>query len=247
MKMELTRNEYRTRIFESDMSGYAKLVCLAIMEYAGYGKTTCYPSQDTIAQDCSISRNTVRAATKEAQNAGYFTTELIRPKHARFSIIEYTFPYVECAAHEQSNAQRVEQSVDLSNERSPAAQEPYKPIEPVKPKKIITKKVFSKPENVSDDVWQDFLLLRKEKKAAVTKTALEGIQREADKLGWTLQQALKVCCARGWQGFNASWVQKDQSTNQQGENTNAITAKDQSRRDAIMRGALEGAKECGLI
>jgi hypothetical protein len=37
-------------------------------------------------------------------------------------------------------------------------------------------------------------------------TAVKAIQREADKAGYTLQQALETCCERGWAGFKADWV-----------------------------------------
>lgn len=63
------------------------------------------------------------------------------------------------------------------------------------------------PDGVSETVWSDFLSIRKAKRAPLTQTALEAIQREADKAGLSLQQALQVCCARGWQGFKAEWVQ----------------------------------------
>jgi hypothetical protein len=56
-------------------------------------------------------------------------------------------------------------------------------------------------------VWQDWLKLRKAKKAAVTQTALDGIQREADKARVSLQTVLETCCERGWTGFKAEWMQ----------------------------------------
>ncbi len=67
------------------------------------------------------------------------------------------------------------------------------------------------PSGVSDSVWQDFKKLRRAKKAAITDTALAGIQREANKAGVTFEQALKTCCERGWTGFNADWVKADQA------------------------------------
>lgn len=61
------------------------------------------------------------------------------------------------------------------------------------------------PDGVSDSVWQDF---KKSRKVKITKTALEGIEREAAKAGWSLESALKECCSRGWRGFKAEWVDK---------------------------------------
>lgn len=63
---------------------------------------------------------------------------------------------------------------------------------------------------VDAQVMDDWLDLRKEKKAKVTKTAIDGIAREAGKAGLSLNDALKMCCERGWQGFNASWLMQKQ-------------------------------------
>lgn len=70
------------------------------------------------------------------------------------------------------------------------------------------------PDGVDETVWQDFLKLRKAKKAPVTDTAIDGIRREADKAGMTLADALAMCCKRGWQGFDADWVKDKSGPNQ---------------------------------
>jgi uncharacterized protein YdaU (DUF1376 family) len=66
--------------------------------------------------------------------------------------------------------------------------------------------VAAPPEAVSESVWLDFVALRKAKKAVVTNTAISGIQREAKKANITLEQALRLCCERGWVGFRAEWL-----------------------------------------
>lgn len=63
-----------------------------------------------------------------------------------------------------------------------------------------------RPDDVPEATWNDFLSMRKAKKAPLTDTALAGIRREAAKAGITLAEALACCCARGWQGFKADWV-----------------------------------------
>jgi len=68
------------------------------------------------------------------------------------------------------------------------------------------KKTIAPPFGVTESVWQDWLQLRKAKKAAVTQTAVDGIEREARKAGVSLQVALETCCARGWTGFKAEWM-----------------------------------------
>ena len=68
------------------------------------------------------------------------------------------------------------------------------------------KNTVAPPVGVTESVWQDWLSLRKTKKAAVTQTAIDGIAREASKAGVSLQVALETCCARGWTGFKADWL-----------------------------------------
>ena len=63
-----------------------------------------------------------------------------------------------------------------------------------------------RPEKISDEIWEDFVLLRKRKKAPITKTAIDGIEREAKKINWSLERELQKMCQRGWQGFNSGWV-----------------------------------------
>jgi len=64
---------------------------------------------------------------------------------------------------------------------------------------------------VSPQIVKDFKAIRRLKKAAITKTAVDGIKREAGKAGLTLEAALEMCCERGWSGFKAEWVTGDRS------------------------------------
>jgi uncharacterized protein YdaU (DUF1376 family) len=76
-------------------------------------------------------------------------------------------------------------------------------------------KTLSAPDGVSPATWSDFVQVRKAKKAAITESAIKGIEREARKAGWSLEKALVECCARGWAGFKAEWVNKDQGNKTQ--------------------------------
>ena len=68
-----------------------------------------------------------------------------------------------------------------------------------------------RPDDVSEQTWADFLELRKSKRAPLTATALAGIAREADKAGMSLQDAIALCCERGWQSINARWISEKSS------------------------------------
>ena len=78
-----------------------------------------------------------------------------------------------------------------------------------KPIKRNTATFVAPPDGVSLSVWKDFLKIRAAKKAPMTDTALDGIRQEAEKAGITLADALSTCCARGWQGFKAKWLDDD--------------------------------------
>lgn len=62
------------------------------------------------------------------------------------------------------------------------------------------------PNDVSQEVWQDWLQLRKAKKAPVTQTVLNSAISEAEKAGMSLNAFLTIWCARGSQGLEAAWL-----------------------------------------
>ena len=65
---------------------------------------------------------------------------------------------------------------------------------------------------IREDLLKEWVAIRKKKKAGeVTELVINGIIREANKLGWTLEQAIIYCCENSWQGFNASWVKQNKS------------------------------------
>jgi hypothetical protein len=66
------------------------------------------------------------------------------------------------------------------------------------------------PEGVDAAVWDDWLTLRKAKRAPVTATVLEGARTEAAKAGLTLEAFLRVWCRRGSQGLEAAWLKADE-------------------------------------
>jgi hypothetical protein len=101
------------------------------------------------------------------------------------------------------------------------------------------KKAIECPAGVEKGVWSDFQQLRKQKRSPITQTALEGFQREAGKAGIGLNDALKECCARGWQGFNAEWFNKNAKGNSYGNATGQAgrPSKSERARAAAFRGA----------
>lgn len=62
---------------------------------------------------------------------------------------------------------------------------------------------------ITDQLAKDFMVHRKSCKAPITETALKGYQREADKAGIPIQQAVAIAIERGWRGFRSDWDWRD--------------------------------------
>ena len=66
------------------------------------------------------------------------------------------------------------------------------------------------PPDVGIQEWEDWLSLRKAKKAPVTETVLKSARKEAEKAGITLNAFLTIWCARGSQGLQAEWLKTNE-------------------------------------
>lgn len=101
-------------------------------------------------------------------------------------------------------------------------------VQPNKKQETLNKKQetnIKRPRNVSKKTWDDFLVHRKNKKAPLTETALKGIKNEVKKTSISLEDALVMCQARGWQSFKSDWVadkQKSFATTSYGEGEQEI-------------------------
>jgi len=67
------------------------------------------------------------------------------------------------------------------------------------------------PDGVSSEVWDSFVKQRKTKKAQITQFVMDGIAREAEKAGRTMDDVLQEIVSRNWVSFKADWVVPKQS------------------------------------
>ena len=74
--------------------------------------------------------------------------------------------------------------------------------------------IAPRPDDVVEQVWIDWVALRKRKGTTISETAIQGARDEAAKLGWSLEQFLIEWCTRGSQGLKADWVLDKQNTQQ---------------------------------
>ena len=98
-------------------------------------------------------------------------------------------------------------------------------VETIAPPKAKRASPLACPDGVRPKVWDDFTKHRA-KRGGLSETALDGIEREAVKAGWTLDAALAEVVTRNWQGFKADWVLTgDKSTGPPGGLVDSILAK----------------------
>lgn len=103
-------------------------------------------------------------------------------------------------------------------------------------------RVPSRPDDVSEQVWKDWLELRKRKRAPVTETVLTEARSEAAKAQMPLDRFFAVWCNRGSQGLQAEWLRPD-------ERSTGETAYQRNQRERVaeMSGGLVSSKPPGAI
>lgn len=102
--------------------------------------------------------------------------------------------------------------------------------------------VASRPEDVSQQVWDDWVALRKRKNTTISETAVDGARQEAAKIGWTLEQFLIEWCTRGSQGLKAEWIKPDQKTS-----LSRTGQTNQSVMSGLTRGLIGGGNHVKLL
>jgi uncharacterized protein YdaU (DUF1376 family) len=76
--------------------------------------------------------------------------------------------------------------------------------------KVKRQQAIACPSDVDQQVWGDWVQLRKTKRATVTQTVIDGARNEAEKAGMSLSEFLAVWCRRGSQGLEASWLKPNE-------------------------------------
>lgn len=183
-------------------------------------------SIDSLADFTCFSKRAVIDAIKSLESDGFLEVErrgIGRSSHYR--VIAKDLSKVVQQAHQcsrRTSAVDARQVVQLAPQLVQLAPKVVQEVHPKHKKhqeaSVSIKSGPDKPADVSDQIWQDFKVHRKAKKAAITQTALDGMRREAGKAGVSLESAMATCCERGWVGFKASWAQ-DQPTRGQASET----------------------------
>lgn len=89
----------------------------------------------------------------------------------------------------------------------PPSREPSPPP-PAKPERFDPMLALGE-HGVDEQLAADWLTVRRQKRAPLTQTALDGLVREAVTAGIPVVEAVRICVERGWVGFKASWGWRD--------------------------------------
>lgn len=82
-----------------------------------------------------------------------------------------------------------------------------------KPRKARTSvAAVERPNDLPEQLWQDWLALRKAKRAPLNTTTINTFRAEAQKAGISFEEAVSFSVANGYQGFKADWYRKNAST-----------------------------------
>ena len=195
------------RVWESSMhSGAELLMLLAIADFAD-DDGNAYPAVQTLAKKCRITSRNVNRALAKLKKSGELEIRVNEgPKGTnRYRIVIEGMTRTPPLAISPSLARASHTPVIRAPiPLSPAPDEPSVTMK--NHQKKVEQTVRTLLPEISDDLFADFAELRKARKAAITKTAIEGIRREAAKAGFSIEEAIRTCCERNWLGFKAGWL-----------------------------------------
>lgn len=201
----------------------AKAVLISMADNAN-DEGHCWPSLEKICERTCASRRAVIDAIKALESYGVLTANRENGRHTTYQVspANYKKPVDKSAdsvenqcgtrtsapdapVQEKHKPVRQMHGRGAPDARDPCAKRTLTVIEPSmnhqEPKE-------EAPDGVSAQVWSDFKAMRAKQKAPITKTSLDGIRREADKAGMSLEEVLRECCERSWRGFKAAWMEK---------------------------------------
>lgn len=183
-----------TDAWKANIPAGRKMVLLALCDNAN-DQGECYPSISMLAEKCSMSERSVFNHVADLENSG----AIVRKNRAGRSTVYHIDPCKFCTPANSAPLQPLHPT--------PATVAPITINEPsIEPSRNRQRgSVVAKPDDVSADLWADFVTHRKSKKAAITETVLAGFKREAEFAGVSLAEAIQTCCEANWQGFRADW------------------------------------------
>lgn len=187
-------------IWEAEnLSWNEKIILMEIDSFTSQGKD-CYISDEYIASKVGVSERSARAMLSNLIHKGY----IIRTR------FDGRRRYLESALAKQGGRICQAERQDLPNT--------YIESTNISPTEIINKaKKFDFKKSlieigVSPQVAEDWMQVRKAKRASNTETAFNRIKKEIEKSGLSAEECITIAVARSWQGFQAEWIERQRPT-----------------------------------
>jgi len=190
-------------------SAAAKLVLLMLANYCNGHTGQCNPSHKRLAGECDMSVDTLKTHLKKLESLGLID---IIPQH--LDSVQLPNQYrvkVGGGGGKNSGEGGGEITPEGGVKNSPPNNQEVKPgTEPEEKARKRATPSLSCPDDVAEQTWNDWLQLRKGKRAAVTETVVAEARKQADKAHVSLDRFLSIWCARGSQGLEADWLKPNE-------------------------------------
>ena len=178
-----------------------KLVLIKLADNAN-DDGICFPSYQYIADVCEISKASARNHIDDLINMGFVTKKARKNKDGSSSNLYIL--HLENGMPADSTGMPADSTGGMPAD-STITYHSINQSSNLKKTKQKSAVVLLAEFGIVGQLADDFTEHRKSKKAAITRTALEGFQREADKAGIPLAEAIEIAICQNWQGFRADW------------------------------------------
>ncbi|EEW77741.1 TPA: helix-turn-helix domain-containing protein [Haemophilus influenzae] len=215
--------ELMTKAFKSKTGNpLTKLVLVKLADNAN-DDGVCYPSYKRIAIQCEVSRPTAISHVKKLEAMKYLSIRERKTENGNATNVYILHPENWEEVEPFTSKPALPPLVNELNQPSKPALPPL--VNELNPEPSIEpsdnhhiKKTTQKSESemlleqfgITGQLAKDFIAHRKTKRGAISETQLNRLQKQADKAGISICEAVEICIERNWQGFNASWDWRDE-------------------------------------
>ena len=191
-----------------------KIVLLKLADNAN-DDGICFPSYQYIADKCEMTRRSAISHIEYLIKMGLVSKKERKNKDG--SISNLYFLHLEQGSE---NFALGGKNISLGSENfalggseniSPRTSHSLEPVnEPKKTTQKSEAEMLLERFGITGQLAKDFIAHRKAKKGVINQTQLNRLQKQADKAGISICEAVEICIERNWQGFNASWDWRDE-------------------------------------
>ena len=191
-----------------------KLVLLKLADNAN-DDGICFPSYQYIADKCEMTRRSAISHIECLIKMGLVSKKERKNKDGSISNL-----YLLHLEQGSENFALGGENISLGSENfalggseniSPRTSHSLEPVnEPKKTTQKSEAEMLLEQFGITGQLAKDFIAHRKAKKGVINQTQLNRLQKQADKAGISICEAVEICIERNWQGFNASWDWRDE-------------------------------------